>query len=345
MATPLMSVIINSYNYGCFIEECIDSVLAQDFRAEQREILVVDDGSTDDTAERVKKYDGRVRYLYKKNGDQASAVTYGFSHAKGDLIALLDGDDIWLPRKLSLVAEEFAKHPRAAMVFHKYAFWDYRDNSTWEPSYFSEVSGDVLGDRRKLLSYSAAPTSSLVFCRDALQRLSGIPLDRPFNYDAYLIMAVLFLGPVRYVPELLAKNRVHGRNRWAADKNGPDPQTVRRRTARLGAAIDVLRDWMQTNEPNARAQAGIVLRRYHLLNENWLFELNPPGRLRLFLHDVRHNLLYGPTMTRSGLAYKWIYAFLALIAGKHAHYMEGIRTRARRIAGHFRHRLGPAETQ
>jgi glycosyltransferase involved in cell wall biosynthesis len=345
MATPLISVIVNTYNYGRFVEDAIDSVLAQDFPADRIEILVVDDGSTDDTADRVKKYGARIRYLHKENGDQASAATYGFSQSSGELIALLDGDDVWLPRKLSRVVEEFARNPRSAMVFHKYIFWDYRDDSTWAPSYFAEVSGDVLGDRPKLLRYSAAPTSSLVFRRDALRRLSTIPLDRPFNYDAYLIMAVLFLGPIGYVPELLAKNRVHGRNRWAADKGGPDSEILRRRSARLGAAIEVLRDWTRANGAGAGSQARTILRRYQLLNEDWLFELNPPARSRLFLHDVRHNLLYGPIMTRPELAYKWIYAVVALIVGKHAHYMEGIRTRTRRIAGHLRQRLGPAETQ
>jgi len=345
MSNPIISVIVNTYNYGRFIEDAIDSVLAQDFPADQMEILVVDDGSTDDTADRVKKYGGRIRYLYKENGDQASAVTYGFSHSSGEQIALLDGDDVWLPRKLSRVVQQFATNPRTAMVFHKYAFWDCRDNSMWEPSYFTEVSGDVLRERRKLLSYSAAPTSSLVFRREALQRLSNIPLGRPFNFDAYLIMAVLFLGPIGYVPELLSRNRVHGRNRWAADRSGAEPEILRRRTARLGAAIEVLRDWTQANGADARSQARTILRRYQLLNEDWLFELNPPARSRLFLHDVRHNLLYGPIMTRSELAYKWIYALVALIVGKHAHYMEGIRTRAKRIAGHFRQPLGPAETQ
>jgi len=68
-----ITVLIDTYNYGRYIEEAIESVLAQDFPAEEMEILVVDDGSTDDTRARVGKYADRVKYIYKKNGGQASA--------------------------------------------------------------------------------------------------------------------------------------------------------------------------------------------------------------------------------------------------------------------------------
>src|SRR5579871_6434531 len=107
---PLISVLIDTYNYGRYVEEAIESVLAQDFPADEREILVVDDGSTDDTPARVRKFGGAVTYLRKSNGGQASAFNFGLSHAGGKYVALLDADDYWLPGKLSRVAEEFEKH-------------------------------------------------------------------------------------------------------------------------------------------------------------------------------------------------------------------------------------------
>src|ERR1700756_5676379 len=116
MTAPLITVLIDKYNYGRFIEEAIESVLSQDFPAEQMEILVVDDGSTDDTAERVRKYGQRVQYFYKPNGGQASAFNFGFAQARGEIIALLDADDYWLAGKLQRVAEEFQKNPGLGMV-------------------------------------------------------------------------------------------------------------------------------------------------------------------------------------------------------------------------------------
>src|SRR6266480_2874239 len=101
MCTPLISVLIDTYNYGRYIEQAIDSVLAQDLPTAEREILVVDDGSTDDTPERIRKYGTAINYLRKRNAGQASAFNFGLTRARGKIVALLDADDYWLPGKLS----------------------------------------------------------------------------------------------------------------------------------------------------------------------------------------------------------------------------------------------------
>src|SRR5712672_2553161 len=101
MPEPLVSVVIDTHNYGHFIDEAIESVLAQDFPAERMEILVIDDDSTDDTAERVKKYAPRVQYFWKPNGGQASAFNFAFAKVRGEIISLLDGDDYLFKDKLS----------------------------------------------------------------------------------------------------------------------------------------------------------------------------------------------------------------------------------------------------
>jgi glycosyltransferase involved in cell wall biosynthesis len=81
-AGPCVSVLIDTYNYGHFIEEAVESVLAQDFPEREREIVVVDDGSTDDTPERLKKFGHAITYLRKPNGGQASAFNLGFGFAR-----------------------------------------------------------------------------------------------------------------------------------------------------------------------------------------------------------------------------------------------------------------------
>lgn len=311
-----MSVIINTYNNGRFIEDAIDSAVAQDFPAEQFEVIVVDDGSTDDTAEHVKKYGDRIRYLYKENGDQCSAITFGVNQAKGDLVAFLDGDDVWLPNKLSRVVEEFAKDSRTTMVYHKYLFWNPSDNTMWEDPHFAQVSGDVLADRRKVLTYAGAPTSSLAFRRDRFEPLTRIPLDRPFTYDAFLFTAVLFLGPIACIPEILTKNRIHGNNRWMAGPAGPGPATLRRRAARWGAMIDIVQDWTRGNAPeSAHLQARILLQRWSLIRENYQFALKPPGRIEFLRHQLRANRLANEVLGAKLRAINRVNVFASLITG------------------------------
>src|ERR1700730_4905703 len=119
ISAPFVTILIDTYNYGHYVEEAVESVIAQEFPREQREILVVDDGSTDDTAERLKKYGDSIRYLRKPNGGQASAFNFGFAAARGEIFALLDADDLWLADKLRRVCETFEKNPEAGMVFYR----------------------------------------------------------------------------------------------------------------------------------------------------------------------------------------------------------------------------------
>jgi glycosyltransferase involved in cell wall biosynthesis len=115
---PLISIIIPAYNREKYIAEAVESVLAQDYP--NKEIIVVDDGSTDSTAEIIKRYGGRVRYIKKENGGEASARNLGLSSARGELIAWLDSDDYYLSGKLSAQAKYLEERTAAEIVFCKY---------------------------------------------------------------------------------------------------------------------------------------------------------------------------------------------------------------------------------
>src|ERR1700746_342123 len=118
MAKPFFSVLIDTYNHERFIEQAILSVLAQDVAEGEREIIGVDDGSTDRTAEIVRRFEPRVRLIRKTNGGQASAFNAGIPACSGVGIACLDGDDWWAPEKLRTVAEVFATDDAIGVIGH-----------------------------------------------------------------------------------------------------------------------------------------------------------------------------------------------------------------------------------
>jgi len=115
---PFVSVLIDTYNHERFIEKAIHSVLEQDFPVAEREIIVVDDGSTDRTPEIVQRFEPNLSYIRKENGGQASAFNAGIPECRGQIIASLDGDDYWLPGKLSRVTEVLSNNPAVGFVGH-----------------------------------------------------------------------------------------------------------------------------------------------------------------------------------------------------------------------------------
>jgi hypothetical protein len=120
MMKPILSVLIDTYNHERYIEQAVVSAIEQDFPASEYEIVVVDDGSTDRTAEIVGKFAPRVRLLSKKNGGQASAFNAGFAELSGDIVAFLDGDDWFAKGKLTAVMNALEKEPEAAAIGHGY---------------------------------------------------------------------------------------------------------------------------------------------------------------------------------------------------------------------------------
>jgi len=110
---PLVSVIIPTYNRGWIVKEAIDSVLEQDFS--DYELIVVDDGSDDNTPTILKAYGKKIIVLHQANKGVSAARNHGIAAASGRLIAFLDSDDLWLPRKLSAQVKFFKDHPDAVI--------------------------------------------------------------------------------------------------------------------------------------------------------------------------------------------------------------------------------------
>ncbi len=114
---PNVSVIIPAYNGARFLPEAIESVLAQTYK--DYEIIVVDDGSTDNTKEILKPYFDKIKYIHQQNQGAATARNTGIRHSQGEYIAFLDADDVWLPEKLHTQVYYLDNNPEVAMVYSR----------------------------------------------------------------------------------------------------------------------------------------------------------------------------------------------------------------------------------
>ena len=113
----LISVIIPTYNSAKFLSQAIDSAIKQTYQ--HLEIIVVDDGSTDNTKEIIKRYIPKINYIEQINAGPARARNAGVYHARGQYIAFLDSDDIWLPNKIEMQMKVFSEKPDIALVYGK----------------------------------------------------------------------------------------------------------------------------------------------------------------------------------------------------------------------------------
>jgi GT2 family glycosyltransferase len=208
-ARPLVTVIIPAYNAARFIRPTIDSVLDQTFQ--DFEFIVVDDGSTDDTADVVRSYEPRLRYLWKANGGQSSSRNVGIREARGEFIAFLDHDDLWYPEKLARQVALMQAAPRLGVVTTGSVLFDDHGDLQTEIPVLPATSGPALLAR--LLLGNVIGSCSKVLVRSACFRELGA-------FDEQLRMAedweMWYRIGLRYdivvIPEPLIRYRIHQGN-------------------------------------------------------------------------------------------------------------------------------------
>jgi glycosyltransferase involved in cell wall biosynthesis len=325
MRIPRVSVLIDTYNYGYFVEEAVGSVLAQDFPQEEREILVVDDGSTDDTPERLRKFGNAITYLRKTNGGQASAFNFGLERARGKIVAFLDADDYWLPGKLRRIAEEFEKHPDAGMVYHTFRQLNSCDG-VFQDGGLPLLSGFLPANTKELLSYVLYPTSFLAFRRSALELLLPIPVALTIQADAHLSGLIVFVAPIVAVPECLAVYRVHGANLFADRSEGYGQRhELRMKTRR--AMVDGMKNWLSERAYDlSRPDLHAYFKQWDLSQEKEEFTVAPPGRMRISRHLIEYARYYGPQLTWRHRTVTYMNAAGALVVGyRNVHRLDGWR--------------------
>lgn len=245
MSKPFVTILIDTYNHQSFIEDAINSVLKQDFPSSETEILVVDDGSTDNTPHIVRKFASRVQLLRKNNGGQASAFNVGIREARGEIVAFLDGDDWWSPHKLTAVTEAFSADREIGLVGHGITevHLDGRRRTevpreTCRFRITSPAEAKRFRMRRGFLG-----TSRMAYRREILRRIGGVPEALRFEADEYLFTLAGLFADVMILRESLTFYRLHDKNLFQF-KNG-DAQAIRAKQRVLSALAQSLKETLQ----------------------------------------------------------------------------------------------------
>ena len=203
---PLVSVVIASYNMGHYVCQAVDSVLAQDYS--NVEVIVVNDGSVDDTREHLKKYDAneRVKIIHQPNGGQTVAKNRGLQEATGEFIGFCDADNYWLPGKLSRQLDVFAERPDIGVVYGDLSLID--ENGNLLPTnpvcrYSGKITGRLLCDNFVTFNTTLIP-------RTVLKKVGGFDeqLRMGIDYELWLRISVQY--EFFYLQEPLVAYRIWG---------------------------------------------------------------------------------------------------------------------------------------
>jgi glycosyltransferase involved in cell wall biosynthesis len=232
---PMFSVLIATYNHAQYICEALDSVSAQSFA--DYEIIVVDDGSSDNTSAVVDHWirnftarnTQRVVLLRTENGGQSAALEHGIGFSTGKYICLLDSDDRWLATKLEAVRQIAVEQPDAVMICHPVVIMGPAGEATGRirPSRAKLSGGDLRARVRQTGRSVAAVTSGVVIREDVLQELLPFPTKSfRFGADGYITTGASLRGRVATTDEPLAMYRIH-----------PDGQYFRRMLSEDGPRL------------------------------------------------------------------------------------------------------------
>lgn len=221
---PLVTIVINNYNYAQFLPEAIESALNQSYC--QTEVVVVDDGSTDNSAEIIARYSGRLYPVVKENGGQASALNEGIAKSHGELVCFLDSDDYFVKDKVEELVCSFhlyRKRSSSFLLYHILRIVEESGKALGEsiPSRLFDVPDNLYeyACKYRFVPYVASPTSGLALTRSLANQIFPLPSDARISADDFVVRAAALLGRIYGIDKTLGAYRVHEGNRWFGRKS------------------------------------------------------------------------------------------------------------------------------
>jgi len=247
--SPSVTVITPVYNGGKFIEETVDSVLAQGYA--RLEYLVLDDGSTDDTLARLRRFSKHLTVVSHANVGETQTVNKGLEMAKGDLLCVVNADDPLLPGAIESAATAYRHNPDAVAV---YPDWLEIDSSSRAVREVRLPDYDIL---RMLTEFNVALGPGVYFPRRVLSMVGMRDAGLCFTGDLDFWLRLALHGRLVHVPELLATHRVHAAAASSAQRGA-------QMASELVRLVEKCYEHPQLPE-NLRAQQKVILSRAHFI--------------------------------------------------------------------------------
>jgi glycosyltransferase involved in cell wall biosynthesis len=196
MQDPLVTVVTPSYNQGQFIRATIESVLSQDYP--HLEYIIMDGGSTDETAAVVKDYASRLTFISEKDRGQSHAINKGFTMARGKVLSWLNSDDLYLPGAIRTAVDGFARNPQAGAVYGEGYLIDREGKISGRFPYTEPIN---LWKLVYLSDYILQQT--VYFRRDVLDDVGYLDEELHYSMDWDILVRIASKYPLEYVPEYM----------------------------------------------------------------------------------------------------------------------------------------------
>lgn len=272
---PVVSVLMANYNYEKFITEAIESVLAQTYL--NWELIICDDGSTDNSIEIVGEYckkDRRIKLLRKKNGGQASALNEAYYNSSGEIISILDADDTFFSVKLEKVVDAFKRDSQSGFCIHKVLPINAQGKQINKPIPVNLSMGFVaLEAIRNGGKANVPPASGLSIRREVANYVLPLPTEFNSNADGILSELAQYITSIVSINEPLASYRLHSDNTTSAFTNYPNEETIKKGDEKIFLFEKTNKEFLLRNFGHEIAQE------YNFKNRSDYWE----GRLALYI--------------------------------------------------------------
>lgn len=220
MQNFLVSIIVPLYNSSNVIKDTLKSLISQTY--DNFEILLIDDGSTDDTYKIISRFineNKNIYYFKKNNGGVASARNFGIGKASGNFIALCDHDELWHPAKLSKQMLLF-RRPEIGLVYTGCRTVQLTDQPDFSPNNRTRIYHEGVGCFYKILQYNCIPTSSVVFRKSCIDEVGMFDERNEIHGvdDKHMWLRISYKYEILAVREILVNHRITGGN-WSLQED------------------------------------------------------------------------------------------------------------------------------